>query len=292
MTEHKPEDRRCQLTKQHRIKNKDLRLKFIHTCLLLFTRLCVVETSIDSRPSSSAVMDVADVTDATPGNAEAGPSRPQIAAQPSIDLTGESDDDDEKSHHPTSGSGATHSSPTTSMNHGPKPHQNGYSNSNTNGHYNGNGHASTSHHYSPLYNFPAHPTQPVPNSCYGNPYTFGTPAYSPPPYNGMMGNGYPGYVSSPYASSSSHMIHPPPTPGGGTSQSAIDLTSAPSPPQRNPKQPVCIGAITTQAYMLYPSPVVVLGGVSDKEKLDLIPYRGAEFLKVKLKVGRLTGMTG
>jgi hypothetical protein len=39
--------------------------------------------------------------------------------------------------------------------------------------------------------------------------------------------------------------------------------------------------------MLYPSPLVNMGAdVSQaREKLDLVHFRGAEFLKVKLKVG-------
>lgn len=79
---------------------------------------------------------------------------------------------------------------------------------------------------------------------------------------------------------------------GGSSTSAIDLTSAtiPSPPPpraaHNPKSPLFIGAITTEAFMLYPSPVVILGcdPANSRERLDVVQFRNAEFLKVKLKV--------
>lgn len=78
---------------------------------------------------------------------------------------------------------------------------------------------------------------------------------------------------------------------GSSSTSAIDLTSAniPSPPPRNRNAPLFIGAITTEAFMLYPSPLVNMGAdISQaREKLDLVYFRGAEFLKVKLKVSRI-----
>lgn len=79
------------------------------------------------------------------------------------------------------------------------------------------------------------------------------------------------------------------TPNGSSSTSAIDLTAAnvPSPPPRNRNAALFIGAITTEAFMLYPSPLVNMGAdISQaREKLDLVYFRGAEFLKVKLKVG-------
>jgi hypothetical protein len=80
-----------------------------------------------------------------------------------------------------------------------------------------------------------------------------------------------------------------PTHNGSSSSAAIDITSdtIPSPPKYEPKQPIFIGAITTECFMLYPTPVVYLGGHSQdpNERLELAHSRGAEFLKVKLKVG-------
>jgi hypothetical protein len=79
-----------------------------------------------------------------------------------------------------------------------------------------------------------------------------------------------------------------PTHNGSSSSAAIDITSdtIPSPPKYEPKQPIFIGAITTECFMLYPTPVVYLGGHSQdpNERLELAHSRGAEFLKVKLKV--------
>jgi hypothetical protein len=75
---------------------------------------------------------------------------------------------------------------------------------------------------------------------------------------------------------------------GSSSNSAIDLTSAnlPSPPRSNPKAPLFIGAITTEAMMFYPSPLMVMGSDLSgmRERPDIANFKGAEFVKVKLKV--------
>ncbi|WWC86799.1 uncharacterized protein L201_001678 [Kwoniella dendrophila CBS 6074] len=76
---------------------------------------------------------------------------------------------------------------------------------------------------------------------------------------------------------------------GKDASSAIDLTSRniPSPPPPNvDKQPICIGALWSQAIMLYPCPAVVVGAQppqGSKERYDVVDYRGAELLRVKLK---------
>lgn len=100
-----------------------------------------------------------------------------------------------------------------------------------------------------------------------------------------------------------HTTHPPGGTGppltylplgaanGGTSMSsAIDLTSIripTPPPPKDPKQPICMGAISSRALMLYPSQTAIIGtgppeGI--KERYELREWRGAEFIKVKLKV--------
>ncbi|WVW78313.1 hypothetical protein I302_100267 [Kwoniella bestiolae CBS 10118] len=76
---------------------------------------------------------------------------------------------------------------------------------------------------------------------------------------------------------------------GTDASSAIDLTTRniPSPPpQNNDKRPICIGAIWSQAIMLYPCPAVLVGAQSppdSKERYDVVNYKGAELLRVKLK---------
>ena len=75
---------------------------------------------------------------------------------------------------------------------------------------------------------------------------------------------------------------------GSTSASAIDISRFPSPPPvPDNKRPICIGAISSRAIMLYPSPAAIIGTPPPpraKEKFNLIEYLGAEFLRVKLKV--------
>jgi hypothetical protein len=72
--------------------------------------------------------------------------------------------------------------------------------------------------------------------------------------------------------------------------SAIDLTNIriPSPPPaQNPKHPMCIGALVSRAIMLYPSEAALIGAQAregTKERFEVRHWRGAEFLKVKLKV--------
>lgn len=77
---------------------------------------------------------------------------------------------------------------------------------------------------------------------------------------------------------------------GSTQRDAIDLTNRPSPPPAPPqpsvdRKPLCIGAIQSKVTMIYPSPAVVIGKdvQSSRENLVVIPYRGAEMLKVRLK---------
>ncbi|WVQ69393.1 uncharacterized protein L199_007610 [Kwoniella botswanensis] len=80
-----------------------------------------------------------------------------------------------------------------------------------------------------------------------------------------------------------------PNTSGKDASSAIDLTSRniPSPPpQSNDKRPICIGALWSQAIMLYPCPAVIVGAQSppeSREKYDVVNYKGAELLRVKLK---------
>lgn len=76
---------------------------------------------------------------------------------------------------------------------------------------------------------------------------------------------------------------------GISASSAIDLTNVriPSPPPGSDKKPLCIGSIQSRAVMLYPSPAAVIGAQApegSKEKYQTVLFRGAELLKVRLKV--------
>lgn len=76
---------------------------------------------------------------------------------------------------------------------------------------------------------------------------------------------------------------------GASASSAIDLTTMriPTPPPDN-KKPVCIGSLISRVIMLYPAPAAVIGAQPPegcKERFDVVSHRGAEFLRVKLKVG-------
>lgn len=133
------------------------------------------------------------------------------------------------------------------------------------------------------------------NSTYGM-----NPNYS----NNSNHSTHSNHFNSPYNQSSTiYSPRPQPSPGqyhpqinGGSngigsssnSNSVIDLTSAnlPSPPRHNPKAPLFIGAITTEAMMFYPSPLMVMGSDLSgmREKVDIVQFKGAEFVKVKLKV--------
>ena len=78
---------------------------------------------------------------------------------------------------------------------------------------------------------------------------------------------------------------------GISASSAIDLSSArlPSPPPVNDKKPVCIGSLTSRAIMLYPCPAAVVGAQApdgSNDKYQTVNYRGAELLKVRIKVSR------
>ncbi|WVQ83192.1 hypothetical protein IAT38_005331 [Cryptococcus sp. DSM 104549] len=76
---------------------------------------------------------------------------------------------------------------------------------------------------------------------------------------------------------------------GTDASSAIDLTSRniPSPPPpSDEKKPLCIGSIRSAALMIYPCAAVVIGALpppGSREKYDVVNFRGAEMLKVKLK---------
>jgi SWI/SNF-related matrix-associated actin-dependent regulator of chromatin subfamily A3 len=53
---------------------------------------------------------------------------------------------------------------------------------------------------------------------------------------------------------------------------------------------MCIGAIVSRAIMIYPAPCALIGSVPPagvREKYELREWRGAEFMKVKLKVSGL-----
>ena len=102
---------------------------------------------------------------------------------------------------------------------------------------------------------------------------------------------------------SSGPIIPPPCPIGTngfcpigsnkgiSASSAIDLSDArlPSPPPVNDKRPVCIGSILTRAIMLYPCSAAVVGVQAPEgshDRYQTVNYRGAEFLKVRIKVSQ------
>lgn len=62
------------------------------------------------------------------------------------------------------------------------------------------------------------------------------------------------------------------------------------PPQPSEKKPICIGGIVANVVLPYPAPVLLIGAQppeGSKEKYDVVPFHGAELLKVKLKVGDL-----
>jgi SWI/SNF-related matrix-associated actin-dependent regulator of chromatin subfamily A3 len=228
------------------------------------------------------------------------PSLPQ-QTQDSIDLTGDSDDGND--HTPTGVDAPSRPAPN-----GVQVGLNGFSGgpSVMNGNRNGNGHAQAG---------PSTPQQSYPSFYSKGPLrtpSFGSPSFSTHPPNGQ-GNIHPppnyfqtsfqsnvnlsnntngSHFQNPYNQSSN--IYSPrqpvagPSNDGFSSSSAIDLTSnIPSPViPHNPKKPIFMGAITTDLFMLYPSPIVYIGATSpdDKERLEVVQYRGAEFLKVKLKV--------
>lgn len=245
-------------------------------------------------------------------------------SQDSIDLTADSDGEQESV--PTPKIDTPSAPPQQSIqvglngipNQGPSANVN--FNANMNGYGNGHGHPQPQAQAGPS-SAPAYPSY-FSNGPLQRPPTFGIPGYKSHPPNGNAngsfhppfqrsfpsysngnsnsngsghGNGSP-HFQSPYAGSStiySPRQHPPagPSNDGFSSTSAIDLTSnnlpSPSAPH-NPKKPVFIGAVTTDIFMLYPCPVVFIGAPApdDREFLDVVNFRGAEFLKVKLKVSR------
>ena len=227
------------------------------------------------------------------------PSLPH-PTQNSIDLTGDSDDGVDDTPKVVDGV-------SRPAQNGGQVGLNGFSGgpSVMNGNGNGNGHQAG----------PSTPQQSYP-SFYSKgplrPPSFGSPSFTTHPPNGQ-GNIHPppnyfqtgfqsnlnpsngsngSHFQNPYNQSSN--IYSPrqpvagPSNDGFSSSSAIDLTSnMPSPvTPHNPKKPIFIGAITTDLFMLYPSPIVYIGATcpEDKERLEVVQYRGAEFLKVKLKV--------
>jgi len=227
------------------------------------------------------------------------PSLPQ-QTQDSIDLTGDSDDGGGDT--PTGVDG-----PTRPAQNGGQVGLNGFSGgpSVMNGNANGNGNQAG----------PSTQQQSYP-SFYSKgplrPPSFGSPSFTTHPPNGH-GNIHPppNYFQTSFQTNlnlnnntngshfqngynqSSNIYSPRqpvagPSNDGFSSSSAIDLTSnMPSPvTPHNPKKPIFIGAITTDLFMLYPSPIVYIGAQcpEDKERLEVVQYRGAEFLKVKLKV--------
>lgn len=105
------------------------------------------------------------------------------------------------------------------------------------------------------------------------------------PSNGLM-------TPSPHHQSSFNL---PSAHGGSSASDAIDITNMriPSPPPDDPKQTICIGAITGHVVMLEHPECVFVGGQppeKGKEKYSVIEYRQAEFLKVKLKVSNNVGL--
>ena len=76
---------------------------------------------------------------------------------------------------------------------------------------------------------------------------------------------------------------------GVSSSDAIDLTgpNLPSPPPTHDKSPLCIGSIMSRAMVFYPSDAIYFGkhpAPGAPEQWDVVEFRGAELLKVKLKV--------
>jgi hypothetical protein len=242
-------------------------------------------------------------------------------SQDSIDLTGDSDGEQESVPTPKidTPSIPPQQGVPVGLNGIPQqgPSANVNFNVNMNGHRNGHHHAQGQVQAGPSN------AQPYP-SYYSTgplqrPPTFGIPGYKSLPPNGQPngtfhppfqrsfssysngngnGNGSgSSHFQSPFAGSST-IYSPRPQPPAGpsndgfSSTSAIDLTSnnLPSPAiPHNPKKPVFIGAVTTDVFMLYPCPIVFIGAPStdEKEFLEVVQFRGAEFLKVKLKVGRV-----
>jgi hypothetical protein len=103
------------------------------------------------------------------------------------------------------------------------------------------------------------------------------PGYMP----GMHPNPFPGFT-----------IHPPNTDhgiGGSSASDAIDITRMriPSPPPTDPKQTICLGGIQSAVNIFDTPSCVYVGGQppeGSRERYEVITYREAEFLKVKLKV--------
>ncbi len=73
----------------------------------------------------------------------------------------------------------------------------------------------------------------------------------------------------------------------GTATSPIDVTQNLPSPRNDSKKPICIGAIMSRGIILYPSEAIIAGSrppPHSKERYDLVDFRGAEMLRVKLKV--------
>lgn len=120
-------------------------------------------------------------------------------------------------------------------------------------------------------------------SAVGAPWADGAAAQAGPSYHGSphrngLSNGHGG------------------TNGGGSyngasASSAIDLTSGyvPAPSQHvlDPRRPICIGAIMSRVFSIYPPEIAVVGAQppsGTKERLHMVNLRGADLIKVKLKV--------
>lgn len=85
------------------------------------------------------------------------------------------------------------------------------------------------------------------------------------------------------------------TNAGMSAQNAIDITNAriPSPPPENRREPICMGSLSSYVIMHYPSPLAQTGALlptNVKDRMDVLQWRGREWLKVKLKVGTKRGL--
>ena len=115
---------------------------------------------------------------------------------------------------------------------------------------------------------------------------------------GMMGLPSPHYAAPPFSTS-----HPPNQnpnnmkgyTGGSSAQDAIDITSmrVPTPPPSDIRQTICLGALQTTVSLLGSTEAAHVGGTpapDARERYEVITFREAEFLRVKLKVRSMGAM--
>lgn len=117
--------------------------------------------------------------------------------------------------------------------------------------------------------------------------------------------GFSSYAARPQFAAQYGMVTPPLLPGqgpppvlsprpgpaaarpGSDATAPIDVDNMPPVATPPPKRPLCIGGFMGRAVLLYPNKVVNVGYVPPpeaKEQLDVVMYRTAEMLRIKLKV--------